>query len=76
MFETKKVSFSPESPPSSRYGNDCQDGAGLTRAAGFPGAIAMLELGYRLFLPIRPFLSRFFRQIEQLRYHGDGLKRR
>ena len=46
------------------------------RAAGFPGAIAMLELGYCLFLPIRPFLSRFFRQIEKLRSHGDGAKRR
>jgi predicted DCC family thiol-disulfide oxidoreductase YuxK len=44
--------------------------------AGFPGAMAALELGYRLFLPIRPFLSRFFRQIEQLRPHGDGAKRR
>jgi predicted DCC family thiol-disulfide oxidoreductase YuxK len=46
------------------------------RMAKFPGAMAMLELGYRLFLPIRPFLSRFFRQIEQLRSQGDGAKRR
>lgn len=46
------------------------------RTAAFPGAMAALELSYRLFLPIRPFLSRFFRQIEQLRPHGDGAKRR
>jgi predicted DCC family thiol-disulfide oxidoreductase YuxK len=46
------------------------------RVAGFPGAIAVLELGYRLFLPVRPFLSHFFRQIEQLCSHGDGAKRR
>ena len=46
------------------------------RAAGFPGAMAALELGYRLFLPIRPFLSNAFRQIQQLRAHGGRAKRR
>ncbi|NPU10428.1 DUF393 domain-containing protein [Bradyrhizobium sp. 83002] len=28
------------------------------RVASLPGALTVLELGYRLFLPIRPFLSR------------------
>ncbi|NPU68704.1 DUF393 domain-containing protein [Bradyrhizobium sp. 83012] len=28
------------------------------RVASLPGVLAVLELGYRLFLPIRPFLSR------------------
>ena len=30
------------------------------RAAALPGALAVLELGYRLFLPVRPFVSRLF----------------
>jgi predicted DCC family thiol-disulfide oxidoreductase YuxK len=46
------------------------------RMAGFPGAMAALELGYRLFLPIRPFLSGFFRQIEQLCSRAGETKRR
>jgi len=36
------------------------------RAAALPGAITTLELGYRLFLPARPFISRLFREIERL----------
>ncbi len=28
------------------------------RLAGMPGMMALLELGYRLFLPVRPLLSR------------------
>jgi predicted DCC family thiol-disulfide oxidoreductase YuxK len=28
------------------------------RFAGLPGVLPMLEMGYRLFLPIRPYLSR------------------
>ena len=30
------------------------------RAASLPGALAVLELGYRLFLPVRPRVSRLF----------------
>ncbi len=30
------------------------------RAASLPGAMAVLELGYRMFLPVRPFISRLF----------------
>ncbi len=30
------------------------------RAASLPGALAVLELGYRMFLPVRPYLSRLF----------------
>jgi predicted DCC family thiol-disulfide oxidoreductase YuxK len=29
------------------------------RAAALPGVLTLLELGYRLFLPVRPILSRF-----------------
>ncbi len=30
------------------------------RAAAVPGAVTVLELGYRLFLPVRPYVSRLF----------------
>jgi len=30
----------------------------VARAASLPGALAALELGYRIFLPVRPFISR------------------
>jgi len=30
------------------------------RAAALPGAMAALEYGYRLFLPVRPFISQLF----------------
>ena len=33
---------------------------GAAHAAALPGAMAGLELGYRLFLPLRPFLARLF----------------
>jgi predicted DCC family thiol-disulfide oxidoreductase YuxK len=45
------------------------------RAAALPGALAALELGYRLFLPVRPFISRLFGKIQRLRARADGAKR-
>jgi predicted DCC family thiol-disulfide oxidoreductase YuxK len=33
------------------------------RAASLPGATAALEWGYRMFLPVRPFISRLFGRI-------------
>ena len=42
------------------------------RAASLPGALAVLELGYRIFLPVRPFIARAFGQILKLYsvFHG------
>jgi predicted DCC family thiol-disulfide oxidoreductase YuxK len=40
------------------------------RAAALPLALAALELGYRLFLPVRPRISRAFGKIQQLRAGG------
>ena len=41
------------------------------RAAALPGALAVLELGYRMFLPVRPFVSRLFRRFRQFRAIDD-----
>ena len=38
------------------------------RAASLPGALAALEMGYRMFLPVRPFISRVFGQV--LKFHS------
>jgi predicted DCC family thiol-disulfide oxidoreductase YuxK len=45
------------------------------RAASLPGALAALELGYRMFLPVRPFISRLFGRVLQLQAVSDGAKR-
>jgi len=45
------------------------------RAASLPGALAALEVGYRLFLPVRPTLSRLFGRILRLRAVAKGAKR-
>jgi predicted DCC family thiol-disulfide oxidoreductase YuxK len=42
------------------------------RAAALPGASMALELGYRLFLPVRPFLSRFVGRIQRLKAGAGG----
>lgn len=34
------------------------------RLAGLPGVTPLLELGYRLFLPIRPYLSKTFGKLK------------
>lgn len=41
----------------------------VARAARLPGALAVLEFGYRLFLPVRPLVSRVFGAA------GDGVTR-
>ncbi len=43
------------------------------RAASLPGALAVLEFGYRMFLPVRPFVSRLFGRVLKL-MGGDGVK--
>ena len=46
------------------------------KAASLPGALAALELGYRMFLPVRPFISRVFGQVLKLQSVFDGVKPR
>jgi len=46
------------------------------RAASLPGALIALEWGYRIFLPVRPFISRFFGRALGLRAAIRGAKRR
>jgi predicted DCC family thiol-disulfide oxidoreductase YuxK len=43
-------------------------------AASLPGAIGVLEFGYRMFLPVRPFVSRLFGRILQLGAVGQKAK--
>lgn len=38
------------------------------RAARFPGAVSIMEFGYRMFLPIRPYLSNGMRRLK----HGSA----
>jgi predicted DCC family thiol-disulfide oxidoreductase YuxK len=45
------------------------------RAASLPGVLAVLELGYRMFLPVRPFLSRLFGRIPRLQADNDRPER-
>jgi predicted DCC family thiol-disulfide oxidoreductase YuxK len=35
------------------------------RAAALPGVLSLMELGYRLFLPVRPWFSRLARRLQQ-----------
>ncbi len=43
------------------------------RAASLPGASAALELGYRMFLPIRPFISGLFKRfLRRVRVGDEG----
>lgn len=44
------------------------------RAAALPGAMSLLEGSYRLFLPIRPFISRFFAKVQGLGRRANGMK--
>ncbi len=36
------------------------------RVAALPGAMAMLEFGYRIFLPVRPFISRLIGKMQKI----------
>ena len=45
------------------------------RAASLAGALVGLELGYRMFLQVRPFISRLFGRIQQLQAAGHGAER-
>ncbi len=44
-------------------------------AATLPGVLATLELAYRMFLPVRPFISRLLGRVLRLKAAGDGTKR-
>ena len=46
------------------------------RAASLQGALTALELGYRMFLPVRPFISRVFGQVLKLQSVFEGAKPR
>ena len=46
------------------------------RAASLPGALTALEWGYRVFLPVRPFISHFFGRVLGLRAAIRGARRR
>jgi predicted DCC family thiol-disulfide oxidoreductase YuxK len=48
----------------------------VARNASLPGALIALELGYRIFLPVRPFLSRLFGHVLRLQAVIGGGKRR
>ena len=39
---------------------------GLARLAQLPGALALLEAAYRLFLPVRPLLSKLFARLRPM----------
>lgn len=45
------------------------------RAASLPGVLMALEWGYRLFLPVRPFVSRLFGRVLRLHVARGGAKR-
>jgi predicted DCC family thiol-disulfide oxidoreductase YuxK len=46
------------------------------RVASLPGALIALEWGYRIFLPVRPFISHLFGRALGLRAAIRGAKRR
>jgi len=45
------------------------------RAASLPGSLIALEWGYRIFLPVRPFISRLFGRALRLQAAIGGAKR-
>ena len=45
------------------------------RAAALPGVTVALERGYRIFLPVRPFISRRFGKFRSRAGHAEQVKR-
>ncbi len=45
------------------------------RAAALPGGLAALELGYRMFLPIRPFISYLLGRVLRLKAVANDARR-
>jgi len=45
------------------------------RAASLPGVLVALELGYRMFLPVRPVISRLLRRVLHVQAVGNGARR-
>ncbi|GLH82435.1 thiol-disulfide oxidoreductase [Bradyrhizobium sp. SSBR45G] len=45
------------------------------RVASLPGVLAVLELGYRLFLPVRPLISRSVARLQQRTAGSSGTPR-
>ena len=46
----------------------------LARVASSPGALVALEVGYRLFLPIRPVISRFCARLLRMKRANNGVQ--
>lgn len=46
------------------------------RVASLPGVLIVLEWGYRAFLPVRPFISRFLERLPGLQAIVDGARHR
>ena len=46
------------------------------RSASLPGVLAALELGYRIFLPVRPLISRVYGQFLKLQSVFEGARPR
>lgn len=47
----------------------------VARTASSPGILAILEWGYRLFLPLRPYLSGLFARLMRWSTFGSRLRR-
>jgi predicted DCC family thiol-disulfide oxidoreductase YuxK len=41
------------------------------RIASLPGVLATMELGYRMFLPVRPSISRLFGRVQRIQTYND-----